>query len=651
MFDFVRRHTKIIMVVLFLLVIPSFVLFGIEGYTRSNQGNDKVAVVDGKKITQTEWDAAHRQDVERLRATNPRLDLALLDSPSVRYGVLERLVRERVLAAAAADTHLAVSDQRLARDLSQDPNIAALRRADGSLDMDQYRRLVAAQGLTPEGFEARVRADMAANQVLGGVINSELASPAQADVTMGAFLERREVRIQRFAPADYVAKLNPTDADLEAFYKANLTRYQAPESARIEYVVLDLDSVKKGVTVSEADLRAYYEQNSAALGAPEERRASHILINAPKDAPAAERAKAKATATELLERLRKAPATFAEVARKSSQDDASASSGGDLGFFQRGKGIDPALSTATYALAKAGDISDVVESDFGYHIVQLTELKPSAVPAFDKLRPKLEEQLRTQEAQKQFGELAETFTNAVYEQSDSLKPVAEKLKLTVRTADGIKRSPAQDATGALANAKFLNALFSTDALEKKRNTEAVEIGANQLASGRVVEYAPAHARPLAEVRDQVRAAFLQERGATLAREDGQARLKAWTAQPASATNLPAAVVVSRDAPQEQSPQLLEAVLRADPAKLPTFVGVDLGAQGYVVARVEKALPPAAQPAELAAQSRQRYEQLWASAEARQYYELLKARYKAAILVPAPGTGVAPAAPSASAASR
>jgi peptidyl-prolyl cis-trans isomerase D len=651
MFDFVRRHTKIIMVVLFLLVIPSFVLFGIEGYTRFNEGGDKVAVVDGKKITQTEWDAAHRQDVERLRATNPKLDIGLLDSPAIKYGVLERLVRERVLAAAAADEHLAVSDQRLARDLAQDPNIAALRRADGSLDMEQYRRLVAAQGLTPEGFEARVRADMAASQVLAGVINSQLVSPAQADVTMGAFLERREVRIQRFAPTDYVAKLNPTDADLETFYKANLARYQAPESARIEYVVLDLDSVKKGVAVSEADLRAYYDQNSAALGAPEERRASHILVNAPKDAPAADRAKAKATATELLERLRKAPGTFAEVARKSSQDDASAPSGGDLGFFQRGKGIDPAISTATYALAKAGDISDLVESDFGYHIVQLTELKPSAVPAFDKLRPKLEDQLRTQEAQKQFGELADTFTNGVYEQSDSLKPVAEKLKLTIRTAEGIRRNPAQDASGALASAKFLNALFSADALEKKRNTEAVEIGANQLVSGRVVEYAPAHARPLAEVREQVRTAFLQERGAALAREDGQARLKAWNAQPATATSLAAAVVVSRDAPQEQSPQLLEAVLRADPTKLPTFVGVDLGAQGYVVARVDKVLPPAAQSPEMTTQSRQRYEQLWASAEARQYYEILKRRYKATILVPTPASTATAATPAANAASR
>jgi len=640
MFDFVRRHTKLIMVVLFLLVIPSFVMFGIDGYTRFNDGAGKVAVVDGKNITQTEWDNAHRQDVERMRAANPNVDLRLLDSPAIKYAALERLVRQRVLAAAAADEHLMVSDQRLAADLSQDPNIAALRRADGSLDMDQYRRLVATQGLTPEGFEARVRADLAANQVLAGVIGSELVSPAQADVTMHAFLERREVRVQRFAPADYAAKLNPSDADLEAFYKANLGRYQAPESARIEYVVLDIDALKKGITVSEQDLRAYYDQNAAGLGTPEERRASHILINAPKDAPATEREKAKAAATELLAQLRKAPGTFAEVARKSSQDDASAASGGDLGFFQRGKGIDPTISSATYALGKAGDISDVVESDFGYHIVQLTAIKPATVPPFEQLRPKLEDQFRTQQAQKEFGELAETFTNGVYEQSDSLQPIAAKLKLAVQTADHVGRTPAPGAAGALANAKFLEALFSADSLEKKRNTEAVEIGANQLVSGRVVQYNPAHAKPLAEVRADVRAAFVNDRGAALAREEGQAKLKAWTAQPAAATSLPTPLTVSRDAPQNQPPQLVEAVLRADPAKLPVFVGVDLGAEGYAVARVDKVLPPAEQTPDVVAQSRQRYEQLWARAEAQQYYELLKARYKAAILVPEPSAAAA-----------
>ena len=498
MFDAIRKHNKIIMWVLFLLVFPSFVFFGIEGYSRFNEGANKVAEVDGHAITQTEWDNAHRVEVDRARSANPQLDLNLLDSPAMKYASLERLVRDRVLAAAAQGEHLGVSDAALAAALEQDPAIAALRGPDGRLDMDAYKRLLAAQGLTPEGFEARLRNDLSMQQVLGGVAGSELVSPANVDVAMNAYLEQRQVRVLQLAPKDFAAKVNPSDADLEAFYKANEALYQVPESVNIEYVVLDLDSIKKSVSVSEQDLRTYYDQNAATLGTPEERRASHILIAAPKDAPAAEREKAKATAEKLLAEVRADPRQFAEIAKKNSSDDVSAPSGGDLGWFQQQKGTDPAIAQATFKLAKVGDVSALVQSDFGYHIIELTGIKPAQVPSFEQLRPKLEDQLRTQQAQKQFADMADSFTNGVYEQSDSLKPVADKLKLVIHTADTVMRTPAQGATGALANAKFLGALFSADAMNNKRNTEAVEVGPNQLASGRVLAHTAAHAKPLAD---------------------------------------------------------------------------------------------------------------------------------------------------------
>ncbi|MFD1709103.1 peptidyl-prolyl cis-trans isomerase [Ottowia sp. GY511] len=653
MFDTVRKHTKLLMGVLFLLIIPSFVLFGIDGYSRMSDASTTVASVNGKSITQTEWDNAHRAEVDRLRANNPQIDLNLLDSPQIKYASLDQLVRERVLAAAAADEHLSVSDARLVSYLQSDPNMASLRRADGTLNMDEYRRALSAQGLTPEAFEASVRQDMARRQVLGGVANSSFSTQAEADVAMNAFLERREIRLTKFATADYAAKLNPTEAELEAFYKDNLGRYQAPESAKIEYLVLGLEPVKKAIEVSEQDLRKYYEQNSATLGQPEERRAAHILIMAPKDAPAAEREKAKSTAQGLLDALRKVPDTFAEVARKSSQDDVSAASGGDLGFFRSDRGTDPAIAKAAFSLAKAGDVSGLVESDFGYHIVRLTEIKASGVPPFEQARAKLEDQYRVQEAQKRFGELAEEFRNGVYEQSDSLKPTADKLKLSIQTADNVTRTPASGAIGALANAKFLGALFSPDALEKKRNTEAMEVGANELASGRVVSHAPAHARPFAEVKAEVRAAYVAQKGAEQALKAGQERLKAWEAKPESATpDLTQVVTVSRDQPEGQPPSLVEAALRADPAKLPKLVGVNLGAEGFVVARVDKVVPRASESKEVAAQNLQRYEQLWALSETVSYYETLKAKYKAKILVPVPAsTPQVAATPAATAASQ
>lgn len=634
MFDAIRQHNKIMMWILFLLVFPSFVFFGIEGYGRFNEGASKVAEVGGQAITQTDWENAHRVEVDQARSANPALDLGLLDAPVVRYASLERLVRDRVLALAAQDEHLFASDARLASALQQDPSIAALRGSDGRLDMEAYKRLLATQGLTPEGYEERMRANLSIQQVLGGIAVSEIVSQSQVDAAMNAFLERREVRLLPLAPADYEKNLEPSADELKAYYQEHLASYQEPESAHIEYIVLDLDSVKNSIAVSDDELRTYYEQNAATLGAPEQRRASHIMIVAPRDEPAAEREQAREKAEQLLQQVRADPASFADVARQSSQDDVSAPSGGDLGFFQLARGTDPAVAQATFALAKTGDISDLVESDFGYHIIQLTDIKPAEVPPFEELRDQLADQLRTQQAQARFSEMAENFTNGVYEQSDSLKPVAEQLHLTIHTAD-VTRTPAPDASGALASTRFLNALFSNDVMNNKLNTEATEVGSNQLASGRMLEHRPAHARPFEQVEAEVRSTWLNERGAKAAREDGETRLKAWKADPASATDLPEAVTISRDEPHGQPAAVVEAVLRADPNQLPQFVGIDLGDNGYTLARVDKVLPPATRQPQEIAQIRAGYAQLWNNAEIQSYYDELKKRYKARILVRQP----------------
>ena len=631
MFDFIRKHTKWTMALLFLLIVPSFILVGMNSNPSAEKGS-VVAKVNGTEITQPEWDRAHLKEIDRLRASMPTLDVKLLDSPEARYATLERMVRERVVAVAADKLTLATSDQRLARELRDSPEIAALRRADGTLDMERYRQLLGAQGMSPEMFEASVRADLSNRQVLAGVASSGFASSSAADLALNAYFEKREIQLARFNAADYAAKLNPTDADIEQFYKANEKLFQAPEQASIEYVQLDLDTIKKSITVNDADLKTYYEQNAQQLSGAEERRASHILIAAPTTAPAAEREKAKAKAEELLAALKKSPDTFADLARKNSQDPGSASNDGDLDFFARGAMVKP-FEDAAFAMKK-GDISDLVASDFGYHIIKLTDIRAPKQRSFEELKPELEADMKKQQAQKKYSETAEAFSNGVYEQSDSLKPVAERLKLEIKTAANVTRQPAPGVTGVLANPKFLNVLFAPDAIEKKRNTEAVEVGSNQLVSGRVVQYTPARTQPLAEVKAVVRERWLAQRGAEEARKDGIAKLAAWKASPATAM-LAAPVLVSREQAQQLPMQIVDATLRADTSALPVFAGVDLGAQGYAIVKVNKVVPRDP-PAEAAAkQERSQYAQWWTSAETLAYYNGLKQRFNTEILVAKP----------------
>ena len=636
MFEAIRKHSKIVLGLLFLLIIPSFVLFGIER-NRNNESAQTVATVDGQDITQNEWDNAHKNEVDRLRASTPTLDAKLLDSPQARYASLERVVRDHVLAAAASKSRLVTSDQRLAQSLQENPTIASLRKPDGSLDMDRYRQLVGAQGMTPEMFEAGVRRDLSARQVMVGLAGTSFATPAQVDVALNAFLEKREVQVARFNTADFAARVTLTDADLEAFYKSNQALFQAPEQASIEYVVLDLDTVKNSITLNPQDVKTYYDQNAARLSGQEERRASHILIAVPKGASTAEREKAKARAEELLAMVKKAPDSFADVARKDSQDPGSAAKGGDLDFFTRDAMVKP-FADAVFAMKK-GDISDVVETEYGYHIIKLTDIKAPKQRSFEEMKPEIEADLKNQQAQRKFAETADAFTNGVYEQADSLKPVADKLKLQIQTATNVTRKPAPGVAGVLANAKFLEALFAPDSIDKKRNTEAVETAPNQLVSGRVTHYTPSRILPFAEVKDNVRQRLLAIRGAALAKAEGMAKLAAWKSNPAAAV-LPPAVVVSRDQAQNQPGPFVEAILRADSTHLPSFIGVDLGAQGYAVAKINKIIPREPSTAAAAAQERAQFTQWVASAEALAYYDLLKERFKATIKVPKPAAKTA-----------
>ncbi|WP_293662987.1 SurA N-terminal domain-containing protein, partial [Rhodoferax sp. OV413] len=252
MFDFVRKHTKVMMFVMFLLIIPAFVLVGMDGYKTMADSGATVATVGNAKITQEEWDFAHKNEVDRLRSSVPNLDPKLLDSAEARYSTLERLVRDKVIAEAVQSAHMTTSNARLARELQQNPTIASLRKPDGSLDMDRYRQLAGSQGLTPEGFEARVRRDLSSMQVESAVTGTAFSPKASADIALNAFFERREVQVLRFSPLDYALKINPSDADVEAFYKANTALFQSAESADVEYLVLDLDAVKKTVIVNEA---------------------------------------------------------------------------------------------------------------------------------------------------------------------------------------------------------------------------------------------------------------------------------------------------------------------------------------------------------------------------------------------------------------
>ena len=634
MLESIRKNSKIVMILLFLLIIPSFIFVGVD-QNYFTESSPTVARVDGESIKQSDWDNAHRMESDRMRAEMPGLDAKLLDSPEAKYATLERMVRDRVLAVAAQKMHLTTSDAELVRTLQNIPAIAALRKSDGSLDADAYRALVAAQGMTPEGFEANLRNNMALSQVMGGVLETQFATPAVVDAAMNAVLQRREIQVAFFDAKEYLGALQPTDEELKAYYAANLTKFRKPEQADVEYVVLDLDTVKRGLELNEEDVRTYYKENAERMvGSKEERKASHILIEASRSDSVEQKNAAKAKAEEILAQLRTSPEKFAELAQKESQDPGSAKNGGDLGYFGRGA-MDPAFEAAAFALSKDA-ISDVVETDFGYHIIKLTDVKKPELPSFESMRAQIEDELRQQQAQRKYAEAADSFANLVYEQSDALKPVADKLGLKVEAAKNVQREPAMNNAVALKNAHFLEVLFAPESVEGKRNTEAVDIGSNTMVAGRVVQYHAAHTEPFDAVQADVKRMWSAEQSANAARKQGEEKLVEWKADASKSSALGAAQTISRENTQGLAPEIVDAALSASVNESsPAWQGVDLGANGYAIVKVNKIVPNEEKNSDFVRQSAQQYVQLRNTAEGAAYYEMLKERFKVEIKVQRP----------------
>ncbi|MFL6635144.1 MAG: SurA N-terminal domain-containing protein [Massilia sp.] len=627
MFEFIRTHQRLMQFLLLLLILPSFVLVGVSSYNERG-GNDGVATVDGKKITQQEWESAQRRQLDQARQMmGEQFDQKLFDTPEAKQAVLDQLVADRALNAEIVRNHLTVSDAALQKAILA---IQAFRKEDGTFDMDRYKAALAAQGMTPEMFDQRMRHDLAVQQLVGSVQQTAFAPRAVANRLSDINDEEREVQEQLFPAANYASQVKVTDDMVKAYYDKNATLFQVPESVKAEYVVFDASAVEKQVNVSDAEVAEAYNKNKARFITPEQRTASHILINVKKGASAAEDAAAKAKAQSILDDVRRNPNDFAKIAKAQSQDPGSAELGGDLGVVQKGVFVKP-VEDAIYSL-KEGEVSGLVRSEFGYHIIKITKVAPESQKSLEAAKPEITAELKKAKMSAKYTELAETFRNTVYEQSDSLKPAADKLGLTVQTAEGLTRAPNPALGPSPANnPKFLEAIFASDAVKNKRNTDAVEVAPGTLVAGRVVEFKPATKRPLADVDAAIRQRVTQEEAGKLARQAGEAKLAAAKAS-GDAAGFGEAKAVSRTKQPPINDTAAIAVLKADASKLPAYVGVDIPGVGYGVYRIGKVSQPAQPDAARRKQEAEQIGRAVGNAETYGFVEALKHKAKAKINV-------------------
>jgi peptidyl-prolyl cis-trans isomerase D len=619
MFDFVHKKRRIVQIILGLAMLP-FVFWGLESYQGSD-GEDIVAQAAGEKIHREEFAQALRNQQDNLRANmGANVNDAMLDSPEIKSAVLEGLIQQRLLRHEASRVGLTVSDSQLVEMIQ---NISAFQE-DGKFSKQRYEELLRGQGLTPKAFEARVRQELMRQQLIAPYSENGFISASVAERVIRLSEEKREVNLVQIQPEQFLARIKPDEAAIKSYYDTHQAEFQLPEQVRVDYLVLSLDELVKQSHVGDDEVAKYFDEHRGEFGQAEQRRASHILISAP--AAASEKAAARAKAEQLADEVKKTPQRFEDLAREHSQDPGSAAKGGDLGFFARNMMV-KTFEDAVFQM-KLDEISNVVETEHGFHIIKLSEIKGAEPVSLDKVRSQVEEEVKRQKAEKMFGEMAEGFGNIVYEQSDSLQPAAENFGLSIQKSGWIGRNAGEPPY--FSHERLLEAVFSDDAIKDKRNTEAIEVSPNTLVSARVVDHRPSSLPPLAALSDRIAGLIARQEAAKAAISEGKEKLAQLEAGKDEMVKWGAAQQVSRQDPQGVDDETLRAIFKIDASKLPGYTGIPNSRGGFTLIRVgriiESASPDVAERKAFAGQ----LQQVLAQQELSSYLAGVRKRYDVSV---------------------
>ncbi|MFC4526794.1 SurA N-terminal domain-containing protein [Dyella halodurans] len=484
--------------------------FGIESYF-SSRTDTYVAMVGKHEISQQQYQQRMNELRQRAMAQQgDHFDPTIFEQPEAKRQVLQQLIDEQVLLQANDKLGMRVSDIAV-RDL-----IAGIQafQVNGQFDANTYRAVLAAQNKSPGMFENDVRASLETSLLPEAIAATTFVTDADMDRYLALRAQRRDLRW--FAvPRPALTDTQVTDAQLEAFYKEHQADFMNPEQVSLKFIEVNGADLKLDAQPSEDDLKKRYEDEKQRFVQPEQRLVSHILINVPKNATPDQQKAALARAEKIASEA--TPEDFAKLAEQNSDDLGSKRAGGDLGWLEKGV-TNPAFDTALFALQK-GQVSKPVLSDEGYHVLWLRDVRSGQAKPFAEVRDQIAKDYLATERDRRFSELAGKLTDQTYQNPSSLEPAAQALTLPIQTTGLVSRKGGE---GLLANPKLVEAAFSDDVLTQGNNSGLLDLGSNHAVVIRVDKHVPAAARPLAEVRDQVRQKILDERivAEALKRADG-----------------------------------------------------------------------------------------------------------------------------------
>ena len=616
MLEALRKHTQgwMAKIILALIVVP-FALFGIDSYLNQAGGQVAVAKIDGHKISLQEYSNAVENARNYMQSQGEKVDTALLESPAFKQSILDGIITRRLVEGAIQDYRFRVSDEQLGQHIMDMPEF----QNNGKFSEETYNQLLAQNKLTPAKFEQGVRKDLAAQQVRDGLANLTFVPKSVAEQSMMSEFEQREVSVAEIKVNDFLSQVTVTPEQVQDYYNQHKAKFIAPAKVKLQFALLSAAGLVGQVSVSDEEVKQEYEANAAKYQGNEQRQASHILIGFNSNASAQEKAAAKEKAESILKQVKANPKSFEKLAIENSQDTGSASKGGDLGSFGRGAMVKP-FEDAVFAM-KVGDISDLVESEFGYHIIKLTGITGESAD-FDSAKLKIKAELLFQKAQAKYAEMADDFGNTVYEQSGSLDPVAKKFNVQVQTSPAMSRD---EIAKFFKSDRLARLVFSDEVLKEKRNTEAVEVSPNNLVAARVLEYTPEAPRSFDEVRSGIESLLKLEAADKLAQKKGEAILAELKAGKSVDADWISPVTVDRRNAQGLTDGVMRNVFKVNTHSLPAYYGFNEVNKGYTVIKVISVSQKLKDTPDIADKAYKAYEAALGSEMSHAYVASLKAR--------------------------
>lgn len=578
MLHFIRERAQgwVAWFIVGLISIP-FALWGVNSYL-NGPSEIVVAKVNGKAISQTEYQQALQQYRDRMRSVlKDKFDPSVFDTLNVKQNVLNSLIDKKLLLSVSEDLGQRVSNENLASSIQSTPAF----QKDGKFNADRYSLMLARAGLTPERYEAELRVETLITQITENVQKSTLAAQYSIDNLFRLEKQTREIAFGVVPALSLLDKVTVTDEQVKAYYDLHAANYLAPERMVVNYIELSVDALAKDITASDEELKSFYINNQDKFVGPEQRKASHILIEGDDEAAIAQLEKVKARLD--------AGESFATLASELSQDVGSAKEGGDLGYFQRGV-MDSAFEDAVFGMKTVGQVSDMVKTEFGYHLIELTGIKKPESKSFEQAKPEVEALYRRQKAETLFYEKAEQLADLSYENPDSLDVAAEELGLEIKTSSEFQRQ--RNTSGIAKDPKVVAAAFSEDVLTNDLNSAVIELSKSDLLVLHKNKHTLSTQLPFESVAPAIKEQLRFENAALQAKEEGQkllTELKSGVSPDSlfAENNWHAAKVYSRDE-EDVSPQILhQAFSMAKPTSTDQaeFIGFTATNGNYVLLKL------------------------------------------------------------------